>query len=74
MDLPLLPCYRPLPLGDVIAETDDFKDGDGIKATMTAYSLLIEVRVNEGEGEAQMHIPITTLLEAIAERNHDIGS
>lgn len=75
MSLPndaLLPIFRVVPIGTTIAETDCFDEGDGIKVTLTATEVVVEVRADDKEGA--LGIPITTLLEAIEEYNERYGS
>lgn len=61
----------PIP-SEVLAVTPDFEDGDGFQLVIAANTLVITVRIT-GQ-EAEVGIPIESLLDAIGKYNHKTGS
>jgi hypothetical protein len=56
----------------VLDETGDFDSGDGMRATLFPHHLLLQVKTPNRE--AHLLLPLTDILDAIAEMTQEIGS
>lgn len=55
----------------IVAETDGFEEGDGMRVILFPHHVLVETA---GDGGAYMLIPLETLLDAVGQMNKQVGS
>lgn len=55
----------------IIAETEGFEEGEGVRVILFPLHLLVETA---GDGGCYTLIPLETLLDAIAQMNQQVGS